>query len=151
MPMQLAIRTGDGINTTLVDAVVVLPDSGHSYALSGVVKAPGLAAQAITGSPLTGPNNPGSGTITWQIVVDTTSGAASVIQTATATAPAPADEGPKAIPLTLSLDMPAAKPVGRAAAPGDASTSVVIFQQQLTSGSPSAPWQNTTNVIPNQY
>lgn len=156
MPTTLRVRTGDGVNSVLIDAVVQLPDSGHSFGVAGTVQAPGHAAVAITGSPLTGPNNPGAGNLFWQIVVDWTSGAASVQQSSTAD-PSPVDEGPKGLPTVLAGLMPAAAlqagtPVlGRAATPADASTSVVIMRQTLTSTSPAAAWANTTTTTPNNY
>ena len=71
-----------------INVVIVLPDSGSSIVVSGNVKSPALPLVNITGSPLTAPGIPGSGSVFWNIQVDPTSGAATVQQSTVADPPA---------------------------------------------------------------
>ncbi|GAC1375204.1 MAG: hypothetical protein NVSMB4_03210 [Acidimicrobiales bacterium] len=88
MPLTVTNQSGDGFTADLLDVSVQLPDSGTSVPVSGRVAAKGAAGQAITGSPLTMPAAPASGSVFWNVQVDVTSGAATVQQSTTAD-PAP--------------------------------------------------------------
>lgn len=105
MPLTTSNYSGDGVNTVKVDTYIQLPDSGTAVNVAGSVQAVGSPAVAITGSPLTMPAAPASGSIFWNIQVDTGTGAATVQQSTTAD-PAPIS-----------------------------TTAVVIFRQTLTSTS----------------
>jgi hypothetical protein len=87
MPLSITNTTGDGVNDIFVQTTLELPDSGTSVTISGTVKKPGLSAQSVTGSPLTMPSAPGSGSIFWNVQVDLTSGAATVQQSTSADPP----------------------------------------------------------------
>lgn len=150
MSVTQCIKTGDGVNTTLVNAVVELPDSGTTLNVAGKVQYPGQPAVAITGSPLAIPANPGSGSVFWQLVVDYLTGAASVVQS-TANDPPPVDRGPKSPMFGPGELMPQAAVKGRVSAAADQSTGIVILKQTLVTASPTANWQNTTTTIPNNY
>ena len=81
--------TGDGNLATLVQVNVGLPGTdGGSVPINGQIQVPGSAKLVITGSPLTAPVIPGSGTTFWIIQVNTTTGAAS-IKTSSSATPAP--------------------------------------------------------------
>lgn len=89
MPITFSNYTGDGAGSTLLDTVVQLPDSGTNVLIAGSVDPSGAGNPvAITGSPLTMPAAPGSGSIFWNIQVDTTTGVATV-QQSTSADPAP--------------------------------------------------------------
>lgn len=88
MPLTVIDVTGDGVVADLSDVAIQLPDSGTSVTISGRVQAVGASSAAITGSPLTMPTAPASGSVFWNIQVDTVSGAASV-QQSTSADPAP--------------------------------------------------------------
>lgn len=88
MPLTVSNTTGDGINTIYIQCSIELPDSGQTVNVTGMVQAPGQAAVPITGSPLTMPPAPGSGSTYWNIQVNTTSGVASVQQSSSSDPPA---------------------------------------------------------------
>lgn len=88
MGMTITDITGDGIGATAIRFSLSLPDSGTSALIDGEVQTVGASVQAITGSPLSIPAAPASGTIFWNVQVDTTSGAATV-QQSTSVDPAP--------------------------------------------------------------
>lgn len=67
-------------------ATIGLPDSGTTVTVEGSVNPggiDGLADTAMTGSPLTAPTAPGSGSIFWIIEANTTTGALDVQQNTT--------------------------------------------------------------------
>jgi hypothetical protein len=76
--MTVSNFTGDGVIDDLIDTNIGFPDSGTSITIVGRVQKVGFAVQPITGSPVSSPGVPGSGTNFWIIQVDYTSGAASV-------------------------------------------------------------------------
>lgn len=88
MPLTASNYSGDGVTTNKVDTYVQLPDSGTTVPVQGSVTLIGGGPAPITGSPLTMPTAPGSGSIFWNIQVDGTTGAATVQQSTTAD-PAP--------------------------------------------------------------
>lgn len=134
MPITISNATGDGLTTSQMRTNIQLPDSGTTVQVNGVVR-PALPAAAqnnnpvpavtITGSPLTIPAPPGSGSIFYNIQVDVVTGAAVVVQS-TVSDPAPA----------LSSDGVTPK--------------VVIFRQTLTNASSANPTLNpsTTPSLP---
>lgn len=91
MPLTISNYTGDGTSSTNVDCYIQLPDSGTSVLVAGSVNPTGAGgALVVTGSPLTMPAAPGSGSIFWNIQVDATTGAATV-QQSTSSDPATID------------------------------------------------------------
>lgn len=81
MPMTISNYSGDGTSSVNIDSYIQLPDSGTSVLVAGSVNPVGTSgALTITGSPLTMPAAPGSGSIFWNIQVDTTTGASTVQQ-----------------------------------------------------------------------
>lgn len=88
MPLTISNYTGDGATAPKLDTYIQLPDSGTTVLVGGSVTAVNLPLATITGSPLTMPVAPGSGSIFWNIQVDQISGAATVQQSTTAD-PAP--------------------------------------------------------------
>jgi hypothetical protein len=151
MPVTLSINTGDGKNTLKIQAALTLPDSGTSLSLAGTIQQPGQNPVALTGSPLTMPAAPGSGSIFWNVQVNYLTGAAVVVQSTVADPP-PAGQGPN-MPLLVGQLLQAANtpPGGRATQASDQSTNVVIFRQTLVNGSPAAAWANTTNSVPDSF
>lgn len=123
--MTVSNRSGNGLADTFIDSHVELPDSGTSVGVGGSVQAPGLASATITGSPLTAPAVPGSGSIFWNIQVDANTGAASVQQSTSA--------DPVAI---LSTD--------------GITPQVIIFRQTLVAGSTSDDALQATDSTPDQ-
>ncbi|GAC1373740.1 MAG: hypothetical protein NVSMB4_00640 [Acidimicrobiales bacterium] len=88
MSLSIQNRSGDGINDYFIDTIVVLPDSGSSVTVGGMVALIGGANVLVTGSPLTAPAVPGSGSTFWNIQIDGTTGAATVQQSPSADPPA---------------------------------------------------------------
>lgn len=88
MPATISNFTGDGVTAPRLDTFVQLPDTGATVLISGAVTPIGGPQVPITGSPLTMPTAPGSGSIFWNIQVDTGTGAATV-QQSTLADPAP--------------------------------------------------------------
>lgn len=88
MPLTVLNTTGDGVSATWIDAQIQLPDSGTSVKVTGNVCLPGGTPVNVTGSPVTIPAAPGSGSIFYNIQVDGTTGAATV-QQSTSADPAP--------------------------------------------------------------
>lgn len=87
--MTVSNATGDGVNSVKIVASVELPDSGTSVTVGGTVLDPAVGTvQAITGSPVTIPAAPGSGSVYYVIQVVTSTGAATVKQS-TSAMPAP--------------------------------------------------------------
>ena len=88
MPLTRTEASGDGLTTPYVNYAIALPDTnGGAVQITGQVQQPGQAAQSITGSPLTAPTAPGSGSLYWNVNVDYTTGAASVQQSTSADPP----------------------------------------------------------------
>ncbi len=81
-------QTGDGLTSVLITTNISLPDAGSSVGIAGTVSTPGNAPVTITGSPVTVPSPPGSGSIYFIIQINTSTGAATVKQSTSAT-PAP--------------------------------------------------------------
>lgn len=125
MPLTIQNVSGDAVNDVRLDTIVILPDAGSSVVVGGYVQPIGKAQVAITGSPLTAPAVPGSGSTFWNIQVDAGTGAASV-QTSTTVDPPP----------ILSAD--------------GVTPQVVVFRQTLTFGVSSAALDADTSSTPDQ-
>jgi len=80
-------QTGDGVLDDLFNVVVTLPDTGTAVQLDGYVQPVGGPSVNITGGPLTIPAAPASGSVFYNIQVDSVAGAASVQQSTTADPP----------------------------------------------------------------
>ena len=68
-------------------ASIQLPDSGTTCNVTGCINPSGIDGStdtAMTGSPLTMPTPPGSGSIYWLIEVNTTTGALDILQSTSA-------------------------------------------------------------------
>lgn len=68
-------------------ASIELPDSGTAITVTGAINPSGidgLTDTAMTGSPLTAPSPPGSGSIYWLIEVNTSTGALDILQSTSA-------------------------------------------------------------------
>lgn len=93
MPVTRTEASGDGINAAIVNYAIALPDTnGGSVLITGYVQQPGFSTQSITGSPLTAPVAPGSGSLYWNINVDYTTGAVTV-QSSVSSDPLPTATG----------------------------------------------------------
>lgn len=88
MPLTISNFTGDGIATPQVSVSIEMPDSGTSYLIGGLVDPVAGGPIAVSGSPITAPAVPGSGTVYWIIQVDTTTGTATV-KSSTSAIPVP--------------------------------------------------------------
>ncbi len=88
MSLTVTNQTGDGVLDDLFNVVVTLPDTGTAVQLDGYVQPVGGPSVNITGGPLTIPTAPASGSVFYNIQVDSVAGAASVQQSTTAD-PAP--------------------------------------------------------------
>lgn len=89
MPLTITNFTGDGVGSDAIHCSIEVPDSGTSYVVTGTVTPKGGSAVSMTGSPLTAPSPPGSGSIYWIIQVNTTTGALSIKQNGVGPAPTP--------------------------------------------------------------
>lgn len=79
MPVTICNQTGDGVYDVFLDTDIELPDAAAgSVLVTGTIQSPGLAKCLLTGSPLTAPAVPGSGTLGWIIQADPATGAVSV-------------------------------------------------------------------------
>ena len=125
MPLTIQNRSGDAIHDVFIDTIVQLADVGSSVIVSGTVQQIGGLPVAITGSPVTAPAVPGSGSTFWNIQVDAINGSATV-QTSASADPAP----------LLSTD--------------GATPRVVIFRQTLTFAVSSAVETADTSTTPDQ-
>lgn len=125
MPLTVQNRSGDGVHDVSIDSVVQLPDAGSSVIVNGTVQQVGVAPVAITGSPVTAPAVPGSGSTFWNIQVDAITGAATVV--------------------TSSVSDPAA-----ALSSDGVTPKVVIFRQTLTFAVSSATLTADTSTTPDQ-
>lgn len=96
MYRAFGIQQGDGVDADLIAVTVSVPDSGTGVLIGGNYQvAHGGSLLVISGSPLTGPAVPVSGTTWWVVQINTTTGAAS-IKTSSSAQPA-ADAGCTAI------------------------------------------------------
>jgi hypothetical protein len=84
MPLTISNWTGDGVKDPIIATSIQLPDSGTSVIIDGAVTPTGGPAVTVTGSPLTAPAAPGSGSVYWIIQVNTSTGAATVKQSTVA-------------------------------------------------------------------
>lgn len=84
MAMTITNQTGDGAVADLLDVTLTLPDTGTSMGIFGRVQVVGAAAVAITGSPLAIPAAPASGSVFYNVQVDSGTGAATVQQSTVA-------------------------------------------------------------------
>ena len=86
MSLTVTNQTGDGVLDDLFNVVVTLPDTGTAVQLDGYVQPVGGPSMNITGGPLTIPAAPApaSGSVFYNIQVDSVAGAASVQQSTTA-------------------------------------------------------------------
>ena len=84
MPLTITNQTGDGATVDFEDYSIQLPDAGTAVQITGRIQKVGGASLTVTGSPLTIPAAPGSGSIFYNIQVDTTTGAATVQQSTSA-------------------------------------------------------------------
>lgn len=84
MPMTITNFT-DGEDK--INCQIQLPDSGSAVQIQGEVLKGGLSPVQISGSPLTAPSPPGSGSIFWNIQVEGQTGVASVQQSTSADPP----------------------------------------------------------------
>lgn len=80
MPITISNYTGDAVLTNQVATSIELPDSGTSVTITGTVTSAGGSQVSVTGSPLTAPAAPGSGSIYWVIQVNLSTGAATIKQ-----------------------------------------------------------------------
>jgi hypothetical protein len=75
----IGINTGDGYTVPQVIAMIGLPGPGSTTVVfEGNVKYPGIALQAISGSPLAGPVVPGAGSTFWIIQLADATGVATI-------------------------------------------------------------------------
>jgi len=95
MPITTSSTTGDGVLSDYLDYDIEIPDSGTSVSVSGTVQPAGGVAAPMTGSPVTIPAAPGSGSLYYIVQVNKLTGALSVKQSASLV-PA-ADAGNEAI------------------------------------------------------
>jgi hypothetical protein len=84
MPLTISNWTGDGVKDPVIATSIQLPDSGTSVIIAGSVTPTGGQPVTVTGSPVTAPAPPGSGSVYWIIQVNTATGAATVKQSAVA-------------------------------------------------------------------
>jgi len=85
MPLSISNMAGDGVTDDKLALSIVLPDTnGGAVTFSGSVQAKGGTPQNVTGSPLTLPAAPASGSIFLNVQVDVTTGAATLQQSTVA-------------------------------------------------------------------
>jgi hypothetical protein len=83
---------GDGVLTPYIACNVQLPDTATTIPVGGSYQAPRIGASTpgvqpyvpFTGSPITPPSVPGSGSIYWNCVLNTSTGALTVTQSTSA-------------------------------------------------------------------
>lgn len=75
-------QSGDGVSADFIDAYLQLPDSGTSVLVTGRVQAVNFGSVNVSGSPLTIPSAPASGSVFYNIQVDSVTGLATVQQSA---------------------------------------------------------------------
>ena len=78
MPLTASSQTGDGLTADFIDVDLTLPDSGTSVAVSGRVQPISGVSVNVSGSPLTMPAAPASGSVFWNVQVDMVTGLATV-------------------------------------------------------------------------
>jgi len=84
MPLSITSQTGDGLTADFLDISLTLPDSGTSVAITGRVQPVNGASVTVSGGPLTIPAAPASGSVFYNVQVDSVSGVATVQQSTTA-------------------------------------------------------------------
>jgi len=84
MPITISSTTGDGQLTAYLDYDIEIPDSGQSVSITGTVQAVGQPAQPMTGSPVTIPALPASGSLYYIIQASFATGALTLKQSAAA-------------------------------------------------------------------
>ena len=88
MGLTIGTITGDGVTAPIINTNVELPDAGTVVGISGYVQAIGGKPVDVTGTTVTMPAAPGSGSTFWNIQVDTVTGATTV-QTSASADPGP--------------------------------------------------------------
>ena len=84
MPLTISNTTGDGALDPYIDSAIELPDTGTSVTVTGTVRPAGGVSAVLNGSPLTSPAPPASGLVYWLIEANLTTGALTVLQSASA-------------------------------------------------------------------
>ncbi len=84
MPLTITNITGDGVFDDLFAVTLTLPDTGTVVAIDGRVQPIAGASVAVTGSPLAIPAAPTTGSVFYNVQVDTVTGLATVQQSTTA-------------------------------------------------------------------
>ena len=84
MGLTIGTVTGDAIIDPLINTNVELPDAGTTVGISGYVQAIGGKPVDVTGTTVTMPAAPGTGSTFWNIQVDTVTGATTVQTSPTA-------------------------------------------------------------------
>ncbi len=87
MSVTIGTTTGDGISAPLICTAVELPDSGTTVNISGYVQLVGGQPVDLTGTTVTMPAAPGSGSTYWNINVDAGNGGATTVQTSSVADP----------------------------------------------------------------
>jgi len=80
MPLTISNSTGDGVLTPMLQASLELPDGGTAVTVGGQIQAPGGTLYSLSGSPVTIPAPPGSGSVLYIIQANATTGVLSVKQ-----------------------------------------------------------------------
>lgn len=173
MAQTVRIQRGNGVQTPLVRAMLVLPDSGKDVVVRGsVLQTDGTLTPIDTGVVV--PANPASPDVLrrWEVQIDTETGDAYVAwvddhrppmagtlpllfgQLLSSEEEEPDETDwpplmgvPVRLPLLLGGLMPLAAPPGRAATIDDTSSRIAVFRQVLSSGSPAEVWANETNRV----
>ena len=85
MPQTITNLTGDGVVDDLYDVTLALPDAGTAVTIIGRIVPMGTTTNVtITGSPLAIPAAPASGSVFYNIQVDSVTGLATVQQSTVA-------------------------------------------------------------------
>ncbi len=88
MSLTVTNQSGDGATATLLDVTLQLPDTGTVVGIIGRVQMVGNPAVTVTGTPLAIPVAPATGSVFYNVQVDSGTGVATVQQSTTAD-PAP--------------------------------------------------------------
>ncbi len=84
MPLSITSQTGDGMVADFVDVSLALPDSGTAVQVTGRVQPINGTSVNVSGGPLAIPAAPASGSVFYNVQVDSVSGVATVQQSTTA-------------------------------------------------------------------
>jgi len=84
MPLTISNVTGDGVSTTMVQSAIEVPDSGTTVLVTGQIINPTAGTFPLSGSPLTIPAVPGSGSVFYILQASLTTGVVTVKQSPTA-------------------------------------------------------------------